>query len=194
MDTTLTNELRQWLDTPRAERDVKQGASLLARLTRNRMLAWNFERAPQRFMPFAEYHLGKFLTVRIERKTHEDVERMTEEAERIIAADGAPQTLPKSRKKAAEALERTPKFQKGRRADHDRLPEEIQALWKENLALVQKKRAIHAQLLVITKAAGNGAKEYCPDGDRYPLVKEIIALDRKERENWKAYDQFKVES
>ena len=116
---------------------------------------------------------------------------MTKQADAIVEKDGLNEPLAtKSNNKKAviKALEKTDKFVKGRRADHDQLPEEIQALYKENLNIVQQKRAIHAQLIVITREADK--KDYCPDGDRYPLVKELIELDKRERQNWEKYDTW----
>lgn len=195
MDNTLTERLRKWLGTPAAERNTEEGETLILMLMRNKYFAANFVRNPQRFMAHAEYQLGKFLTLRTAQKTHEEVARMTKQADAIVKKDGLDQpigTKSGSKKAVLKALEKTDKFVKGRRPDHDQLPEEIQALYKENLNIVQQKRAIHAQLIVITKNAES--KDYCPDGDRYPLVKELIELDKRERQNWEKYDGFTVVS
>jgi len=34
----------------------------------------------------------------------------------------------------------------------------------------------------------------CPDSERYPFLKEIIALDKKRVENWDIYDHFIIGS
>ena len=195
MDTLLTQRLQEWLAAPVAERDVEQGRLLVLQLVRNRALANSFARAPKHFMPHVEYHLQKFLALRLAQQTHEDVEKMAAQVETIVKEDGLDQpidTKSESKKAVIKALEKTDKFVNGRRPDHDQLPEEIQALYKENLNIVQQKRAIHAQLIVITREADK--KDYCPDGDRYPLVKEIIELDKRERQNWEMYDGFTVVS
>ena len=139
-------------------------------------------------MAHAEYQLSKFNTIAIANQEHADVERMAKQVEQINARSGLDAELPGNSKKGKlYRIARLPEFKKGKRDDHDRLPEEIQALYIENLSIMQQMRAIHAQLVVITNAAQS--KDYCPDGDRYPLVKEIIALDEKYRSNWLLYDQ-----
>jgi hypothetical protein len=32
----------------------------------------------------------------------------------------------------------------------------------------------------------------CPDSERYPFLKELIALDKRYHANWEQYDHFKV--
>ncbi len=190
MDTQLTGVLQEWLNLPAERRNIETGRWLILKLTRNRILADNFTRFPSRYMSHAEYQLQKFLNVRLAEQDHKDVERMSLEVAQICERDGLDRPLPGNEKKAVQKrIARTEKFVKGRRADHDRLPEDIQALYKENLHIMQQKRAIHAQLMVITAKA---SKDYCPDGDRYPLVQEIIRLDKQERENWKRYDEYQL--
>ena len=38
LDKSLTNRLQQWLDTPPAERDLKEGATMMLQLNHNRAL------------------------------------------------------------------------------------------------------------------------------------------------------------
>ena len=71
--------------------------------------------------------------------------------------------------------------------DHDRLPEEIQAYYTENLSVMQNMRACHAQLVLLSTTEKQSS---CPDNDRYPFVKEIIALDEKYHRNWQKYDEY----
>lgn len=33
----------------------------------------------------------------------------------------------------------------------------------------------------------------CPDSERYPFLKELIALDKKMHNNWNEYDHFVLE-
>jgi hypothetical protein len=76
-------------------------------------------------------------------------------------------------------------FRKGKREDHDRLPDEIQACYVENLSLLQQMRELHLHLrnLSLDNAP-------CPDSDRYPFLKELIRLDKKMHENWDRYDHY----
>ena len=79
----------------------------------------------------------------------------------------------------------------GMREDHDTLPIEIQALYTENLALMQKMRNLHKELEIMTRKEGQS--EVCYDSDRYPFLKELIETDKLYHENWEKYDNYKAQ-
>ena len=76
-------------------------------------------------------------------------------------------------------------FKAGKRADHDKLPEEIQALYVENLDLVHRMRELHLKLRTMSTTDST-----CADSDRYPFLKEFIKLDKKLHDNWNVYDHY----
>ena len=78
-------------------------------------------------------------------------------------------------------------FKKGKRADHDALPVEIQALYAQNLSIMQQMRRCHTQLQLLSVEHST-----CPDSERYPFLKELIDLDKQYHANWEQYDHFKV--
>lgn len=173
IDRKLTQQLQQWLEAKAEDRDIATGAMLLRRLVRNLTFAANFERNPKRHMKMAEYQLSKYLPMRLAEITHEDMVVMTKQVAQIAVERKLDQP---ARKK-----------QVGKRPDHDQLPEEIQAYYAENLSIMQNMRACHAQLVLLSTQE---KQSVCPDGDRYPFVKEIIALDEKYRQNWQRYDEY----
>ena len=77
------------------------------------------------------------------------------------------------------------KFKAGKRDDHDSLPDEIQALYVENLSIVQKMRELHLKLRTLSLENAT-----CPDSERYPFLKELISLDKKLHSNWEVYDYY----
>ena len=79
----------------------------------------------------------------------------------------------------------TSEFKTGKRADHDELPDEVQALYVENLSIVQKMRELHLKLRSLSLDSAP-----CPDSERYPFLKELIALDKKLHSNWEIYDHY----
>ena len=187
IDRKLTEQLQQWLDTKVEDRDIATGAMLLRKLVRNLIFAANFERNPHRHMKMAEYQLSKFLPMRLAEHTHEDVVRMTKQVAEINTEYHLDQPLPGGKTTPVnKRIEKTTEFRVGKRPDHDQLPEEIQALYSENLNIMQNMRACHAQLVLLS----TGKQSSCPDGDRYPFVKEIIALDERYRQNWQQYDEY----
>ena len=76
-------------------------------------------------------------------------------------------------------------FKAGKRADHDQLPDEIQALYVENLGIVQRMRELHLKLRSLSLENAT-----CPDSERYPFLKELIAMDKKLHSNWEKYDHY----
>ena len=188
IDRKLTQQLQQWLEAKAEDRDIATGAMLLRKLMRNLIFAANFERNPQRHMKMAEYQLSKFLPMRLAQVTHEDVQRMTKKVASINADHQLDKPLPGAKNTPEKKrIEKTVAFRVGKRPDHDLLPEEIQAYYAENLSVMQNMRACHAQLVILSSQE---KQSVCPDGDRYPFVKEIIALDERYRQNWQRYDEY----
>ena len=189
MEAQLKKQLEDWLSTPVKNRDVATGAMLTRRITRNIILANNYEKFPDRFGKMVEYQLSKFAVVRVkENADHEMVEKMARQAEEISKRNGLDKKLPGFENwKEPTRILKTERFAKGKRADHDSLPEDIQALYTENVSIMQQMRHNRAQLLVIMNTKDNTV---CPDGDRYPFVKELIALDDRYLSNWEKYDTY----
>lgn len=168
----LTPKVQEWLSTDPDRRDIKAGAELLLRITRNRILYTNIMRNPAGKASLLEYHLQKILKTRLIDTTHEEVKQMMAQVDAITQQHGL----------AASA--RTP-FQNGKRADHDELPDEVKQLYVENAELMRRMREAHTRLRMITPQNST-----CPDSDRYPLAKAIIDYDRRYRDNWNTYDHY----
>lgn len=188
MDEKLTQELQQWLNTDAEKRNIATGVRLVRVLVRNQILANGFERLPKKYMKTVEYQLNKFLPMRLAKVTHEDVVRMSGKATLIASQRKLNAPLPgKDKTPVLKRIEKTEDFKLGKRPDHNRLPEEIQALYSENLSIMQNMRACHAQLILLSLPENQSS---CPDGDRYPFVKELIDLDQRYHANWQKYDTY----
>ena len=176
MDNTFTKQIQDWLNTPASERDYAEGAMLLLKLTGNQIMYRNLTmRRTRQGEQFIEYQLKKRLTFRLRQVTHEQVEQMQRQVDGIVVK----RNLEKQESKP------TSEFKAGKRSDHDDLPDEIQALYVENLSIVQKMRELHLKLRSISLE--NAA---CPDSERYPFLKELISLDKRLHSNWEAYDHY----
>ncbi|MGN0236752.1 MAG: hypothetical protein ACI4AK_01490 [Lepagella sp.] len=172
IELELTPKIKEWLDTDKDKRDIRAGAELLLRINRNRILYDNIMRNPKRYVATLEYHLQKLLKQRLIEKTHEEVEQMMVQVEAIDRKYGL------SKQTRSE-------FQRGKRADHDLLPPEVQQLYIDNADIMRRMREAHTRLRLI-----NSTNSTCPDNDRYPLCKEIIKLDLQYRDNWNLYDHY----
>ena len=177
MDYKFTEQIKQWLETPEAERDYSVGALYLLKLSGNQILYKNIVAALDKRHDFVEYQLQKYYNFRVQALTHAQVEEMSVQVEAIVA-----EHIPL----AATADEQS---QKGKRADNDSLPDEIKAKYVENLSRLQRMRELHLRLRSLSLENST-----CPDSERYPFLKELITLDKKLHANWEAYDNYIVES
>ena len=176
MNNEFTERVQKWLNTPESERDYNEGAMLLLKLTGNQIMYRNLTmRRTRQSEEFIVYQLKRRLKFRLAQLTHEQVEQMQRQV------DGIVQKRHLEKKESAPASE----FKAGKRADHDELPDEIQALYVENLSIVQKMRELHLKLRSLS--LDNAP---CPDSERYPFLKELISLDKKLHSNWEIYDHY----
>lgn len=175
MDKEFTNKLQTWLSLPREDRDWDEGALMLLQLTGNKIMYRNLSVNPEDKANFIEGKLQQYLEFRLAELTHEQVKEMQHAVEEIVKEH----TEFKSDDNEAK------NFKAGKRADHDTLPEEIQALYVENLDLVHRMRELHLKLRTMSTTDST-----CADSDRYPFLKEFIKLDKKLHDNWNVYDHF----
>lgn len=174
MNNKLTERLQDFLDTPREDRDWNEGAILLLQLTNNTIMYRNLSINPKGKAEFIEGKLRAFLKSRHEVEAHDEVIILQEQVNAIIEN----RTEFKEDNEAKE-------FKAGKRADHDRLPEDIQALYVENLDLVHRMRELHLRLRLLS----DSTKQVLA-AERKPLLDEFINLDKKLHANWDAYDHF----
>ena len=176
MNNEFTERVQKWLNTPESEREYNEGAMLLLKLTGNQIMYRNLTmRRTRQSEEFIVYQLKRRLKFRLAQLTHEQVEQMQRQV------DGIVQKRHLEKKESASTSE----FKAGKRGDHDELPDEIQALYVENLSIVQKMRELHLKLRSLS--LDNAP---CPDSERYPFLKELISLDKKLHSNWEIYDHY----
>lgn len=173
-DPKFTKLIQEWLAAEPSERDYSVGALYLLKLSGNKIMYQNLVcRDNSQSREFIDYQLNKYLNFRLAALTHAEVEEMSEQVEKIVA-----EHIPL----AAEA-DTAPA--RGKRADHDSLPDNIKALYVENLSLLQKMRELHLKLRSLSTV-----NVTCPDSERYPFLKELIRLDKKLHSNWEQYDHY----
>ena len=172
MDHNFTKLISDWLNTPESERDYTVGALYLLKLSGNKIMYANIVANIDRRHEIVEYQLQKYYNFRVKELTHAQVEEMQQKVDAIVE-----EHIPL----AAEAdTQRV-----GKRDDHDLLPDSIKALYVENLSLLQRMRELHLRLRSLSLE-----NVTCPDSERYPFLKEMIALDKKLHSNWERYDHY----
>ena len=179
MDKNFTEQLQLWLNQSREERDWDAGALMLLQLSGNKIMYHNISVNPIGKAEFIEGKLQQYLDFRLAELTHEQVKEMQQQVADIVQE----RTEFKSEDNEAKS------FKAGKRADHDTLPDEIKALYVENLDIVHRMRELHLKLRTMSTA-----DSACADSDRYPFLKEFIKLDKKLHDNWNVYDHFVVSS
>lgn len=192
IDQKFTDDLSAWLSTPRDERDVVAGAELLMRITGNRQFYATAIVRPHVVHDHVEYELKKHLAIRQEGHNVETLRNLEREllAECAEEFGAASSDSPVEDQAAAEEADAyavpreglvvsSPK--RGRRADHDALPAEIQALYDDNATRYEQMRKVYQQLLTMSDAEPCDRKEHIFQLDQ--LVKAWAAA-------WEAYDRY----
>lgn len=174
IDKKLQKRIQNWLESPSDSRNIEEGALCLLKINRNQIMYRNAVMYPAKYAKHIEYQLKKYFDKKLVEVTHEQVEEMQKQVDRI---ESEHLTLPESNP--------ANEFKAGKRQDHDSLPAEIQALYVENKSIVQRMRDVHAKLRILQSQPGT-----CPDSDRYPFLKDLIALDKRLHENWARYDAY----
>ena len=184
MDNKLTKQIRSWLDTPKGSRDIQAGALMLLQLSSNRIQYNNIIMNPQRNADVLEYQLQKYYDFRVQSLTKSEVSEMSAKVEKIVEMYHLDK---EETSQTSNLATQTSPYRRGKRADHDSLPDEIQALYVENLSLMHKMRELHLKLRQLSTE-----NVTCPDSERYPFLKEFINVDRRYRSNWEQYDHYVV--
>lgn len=173
MDHKFTEQIKQWLETPEDERDYSIGALYLLKLSGNQIMYRNIISQIDRRHDVVDYQLQKYYNFRVQALTHAQVEEMAAQVKSIVA-----EHIP-----LAASADEAPA--KGKREDHDSLPDEVKAKYVENLSILQRMRELHLRLRSLSLDNAT-----CPDSERYPFLKELITLDKKLHSNWEGYDHY----
>ena len=182
-DSQFTAKLQAWVNTPDPQKDWDEGALMLLQLSGNRIMYHNISINPKGKAEFIKGQLQKYLNFRLQKLTRDQVSEMQSEVDEIVKKVIKPAATPDA--SPSVKSEEFADFKAGKRPDHDDLPEEIQALYVENLDIVHRMRELHLKLRSLSLDNAT-----CPDSERYPFLKEIIALDKKRVENWDIYDHY----
>lgn len=186
MNHDFTKQLQQWLQTPEEDRDYEKGALYLLQLSNNRIQYNNLVRniKSEQNRKFIEYQLQKYTNFRVQQHTKAEVTEMSRQVDMIAKEH----QLDQESKRSSDA-EQGDGFKTGKRQDHNDLPDEVKALYVENLNILHRMREVHLRLRLLSTEDAT-----CPDSERYPFLKELIELDKKYHANWKVYDHYNIQT
>lgn len=185
MDKEFTESLKRWLETPREERDVREGAELLLRINGNRHIYNLAMNRPEAAHDHVEYDLKKFLQIRLDGHTMESIREMESELlPKVRSLIPPPEEETESEFSEDDTVEETPtapNVHRGRRPDHDDLPEHIRAIYDRGGELYEKIRRTFTELQDLEKA---------PPCDRYEKIKILEGLYEEYIAGWDEYDAY----
>lgn len=179
MDKAFTQEIADWLETPREERDVRKGAELLLRINGNRHIYQLAMIRPETAHDHVEADLKKFLQIRLDGHTMESVRQM--DSELIPKVQNIITTRQDESEDAPEETDDTAPAHRGKRSDHNELPEEIRAIYERGGELFEKIKQIFTELQQMENA---------PACDRYEKLKVLKPLVKEYTDGWERYDNY----
>lgn len=188
MDQILTAQIYNFLQLENpTEAQIVEGATLLLKCNPNRERGvYNSAmRRPKAMLPWIRTDLKKYYDIRQRGLTTPEVERFNNETVSLVE-----QTLSQVPSTVGQDNDPTPLTIvlgiRGQRADHDRLPEEIQAIWQRNAVRWKNMRRLHAQLEQMVSKP-----DYSPcDGNE--LCYQLRQMDTDLRNDYEIYDTFVV--
>lgn len=179
MDKAFTQDIADWLETPREERDVRKGAELLLRINGNRHIYQLAMIRPETAHNHVEADLKKFLQIRLDGHTMESVRQM--DSELIPKVQNIITTRQDESEDAPEETDDTAPAYRGKRSDHNELPEEIRAIYERGGELFEKIKQIFTELQQMENA---------PACDRYEKLKVLKPLVKEYTDGWERYDNY----
>lgn len=144
-DVKFTQKIKQWFDSEHTDENIREGAMLLLQINNNRHLYQQIMLRPQRMLEHLKYELQKHYDYRIKGLSLDEVRKFDGEVTPLLqkavdstadadklAADVAPH-LPFVDAENTDSIDATAIIAKGKRADHDQLPDEIKEIWDANI-------------------------------------------------------------
>ena len=181
IDKKFTEDMQTWLAAETHDHDsLVAGAEMVLRLTRNRAMYQTIMRRPKYFENKIRYELNKFLRMRLDKMTIQDVKELSAELtpKVKVAIDEEAKFVAEN----AEDEEAQAKFlpaASGIRADHDTLPEDVASVWKDNRERWFRIKQLYNTLLTIDKPC-----------DRYEYLKQLKELWYKYKSELERYDNY----
>lgn len=144
-DVKFTQKIKQWFDSEHTDENIREGAMLLLQINNNRHLYQQIMLRPQRMLEHLKYELQKHYDYRIKGLSLDEVRKFDGEVTPLLqkavdstadadklAADVAPH-LPFVDAENTDSIDATAIIAKGKRADHDQLPDDIKEIWDANI-------------------------------------------------------------
>lgn len=171
--------MQAWLAESAHDREsLMRGAEMVLKLTRNMSMYQTIIRRPEKFESKIRYELQKFLPMRLEQMTTQDVKALSAELiPEVKKAVDEEATLSDS----DETIDNDTFLPaaSGIRPDHDSLPEDVQSVWSDNKERWLKIKQLYNTLLAIEQPC-----------DRYEYLKQLKDLWYTYKRELERYDNY----
>lgn len=171
--------MQAWLAESAHDREsLMRGAEMVLKLTRNMSMYQTIIRRPEKFESKIRYELQKFLPMRLEQITMQDVKALSAElipevkkaVDEEAALSDSDETIDNDTFLPAAS---------GIRPDHDSLPEDVQSVWSDNKERWLKIKQLYNTLLAIEQPC-----------DRYEYLKQLKELWYTYKRELERYDNY----
>ena len=189
IDRLFRARVIEWLSKEKhTEAELAEGATMVLQCNRNRALYNTIMRRPARYEEKIAYELRKHLRYLEDDMTLDEVKSV--EA-RVLPVIGKVMDIEVSEEKPlpSPAHSSEPPYEltdtvvaRGKRPDHDSLPEKIRAIWERNAERYKKIRQAHETCKTLTAAC-----------DRYEYVKAIAEAWAAYKKDFDTYDRYVAE-
>jgi len=177
IDNKLTERMQAWLlMTEHDRKSIQEGADMVLQLNRNRFFYNQIMMRPEKMVSRVEYELRKHLKYRLRNMTLDDVKRL----EAQVLGDVKPLVqaeVPESGLPVSDDVDKV--VVRGKRADHDLLPEHIQQLWTENAERYKRMKQVYNTCMELEEAC-----------DRYEYAQQLQDAWRTYHATMERYDDF----
>ena len=195
IDKLFRANVEKWLSKKEhTKEELADGAMMVLQCTRNRTLYNTIKRRPERFEEKIAYELRKHLRYLKDDLTLDEVKEKENKVlpviEKVLNVDvNEDKPLP-SPAYDAETFLQTGTYKqtdtivaRGKRPDHDSLPETIRAIWDKNAERYKKMKQAHETCKTLTAAC-----------DRYEYVKVITEAWETYKKDFATYDHFRPDT
>jgi hypothetical protein len=188
IDKLFRSRVEEWLQTEHHnEAELAQGAMMMLQCNRNRTLYNTVIKRPARYEEKIAYELRKHLRYLQDDLNLEDVKNLEKQILPVIhhAVMAVPEEdegtkLPAPALSSEEPYEQTGTVvARGKRTDHDTLPEAIRAIWDKNAERYKKIKQAHETCKTLTAAC-----------DRYEFTSAIAELWADYKKDFDTYDHY----
>lgn len=170
--------VRSWLRADPADRDLKAGAMLTLRIHGNEARYNATMRNLSANAADIEGQLRAYIQRRDAIPSEREARQIRREAEALVRSRGS------SGQKGAATVTAAD-FKAGKRADHDSLPEHIQLIFEQNMALKRRMSQYHLEIRNLLKSTKD-----CAAADLKAIVALLREADITYRDNWRTYDAY----